>query len=102
MPLIHFGECERAVAPGELLSLLGWAPCTNERSKLRGVCPLCESNKGWSRSLLVDGWRWKCFRCGAAGRLFTLFAQVMGLSRYRAVLEVFKLLGREPAWQRWG
>ena len=58
----------------------------------RMLCPFHREDTP-SFGIYADGWRWKCFGCGAGGDVFSFVMQLFGLTFPQAVLRLAGDLG---------
>jgi DNA primase len=100
MPLIDYRSARAEVPLAEVLHLLDWRCRERRGEQVRGPCPVHRSSSPRSRSFSAHLERgiWRCFVCAASGNALDLWARVRAQELYPAVLELYRLLGREVPW----
>jgi hypothetical protein len=100
MPAIDFAQVRRQVSMEQVLVLLNFLPSRRRGSCLRGPCPIHRSSTPQSRIFWVDlsTRRYRCFRCGSAGRQIDLWAAVHGLSAHQSAEDLCNRLGLPIPW----
>lgn len=90
MPLLDLRQARADIRLQEVLGLLGWAARARRGVQARGPCPLHGSRSPTSRSFSAHLGKnvWQCFRCGASGNAWDLWAQATRQALYPAVLEL--------------
>jgi DNA primase len=101
MPAIDFAEVRRRVSMRQVLALLNFQPSHRRGSCLRGPCPIHHSTTSRSRVFWVDlsTHRYRCFRCGSAGRQIDLWAAVHDLPPNTAAEDLCNRLGLPVPWR---
>lgn len=100
MPGIDFRLARAGVGLREVLELAGFRPRGRWRDQVRGPCPVHRSRAPRSRSFAAHLGRgvWHCFRCGGGGNALDLWAAVTRQPLHRAVLDLYRRLGRDVPW----
>jgi hypothetical protein len=98
MPYIDYTAVRGLVTIKEALEQLGYELMRRwSNGRLRGRCPLCQTERGKSRPFFTTPTKrlWQCFRCGEKGDVTELWARARQMSRYDAALELCRLFGCE-------
>jgi hypothetical protein len=98
MPYIDFSAIREVVTIKDALRALGYQLVQRwSNGRLRGRCPLCQSDRGRTRPFFTTPAKrlWQCFKCGQKGDVTELWAAAHHTSRYTAALELCRLFGCE-------
>jgi len=100
MPGIDFHRLRAEITIEQVLSQLGFQPCSRSRNQLRGPCPVHRSTNQGSRifSVNVSSGRYYCHKCHSKGNALELWAAVHQLPIYDAAIDLCQALGHEIPW----
>jgi putative transposase len=93
-PAIDFAAVRTAITIAQVLSLLGFTPCSDHAGQQRGPCPLHGSTRGTACCFSVNttAHTFHCFKCGRSGNALDLWAAAQRLSTYDAALDLCQRL----------
>ena len=93
-PALDFAALRAVVTIAQVLTLLGFVPCSDHAGQQRGACPLHGSTRGTARcfSVNTNANTFHCFKCGRSGNALDLWAAAQKLSIYDAALDLCQRL----------
>lgn len=99
MPLIDLKTVRSQIPMQQVLGLLKFAPVSRSGLRLRGPCPIHDSEPhGRSFSVHLGRHRYRCFICHSAGTQLDLWAAVHSLSLPAAAADLCRRFGRPIPW----
>jgi DNA primase len=100
MPGIDFRQVRAEITMQQVLDLLEFVPTARVGFRLRGPCPIHESNSPRSRVFSVSllHHRYRCFKCHSTGTQLGLWAAVHNLSIYAAADDLCQRLCIPVPW----
>ncbi len=99
MPLIDLKAVRSQIPIQQVLDLLQFAPVSRDGRRLRGPCPLHDSEPhSRSFSVHLGRHRYRCFVCHSSGTQLDLWAAVHNLSLPAAAADLCRRLGCPVPW----
>jgi hypothetical protein len=98
MPLIDLKAVRSQIPMQQVLGLLQFFPASHAGLRLRGPCPIHDSEPhGRSFSVHLSRRRYRCLVCHSAGSQLDLWAAVHGLS-LPAAADLYRRFGHPIPW----